>query len=499
MSDLSQPTHHRPEDLGKPLPDSPHACSVTLPTWESIIGYEEKDPQVFNQLQTGYPRFVLHPIVAQLCSRVEAELGQPGERALLFPCEEAASRAGHFVLHQNADAVVWISPTDYQDCHALLVQEQDFPHAFRYWQHTGEILSSRQAESYLEGKAPEKSATENQKSKIIRNRLAQLYGVPADHIFLTSGGMASLFLALRAVTALHPGQETLHLEFPYVDLLKIQEQFSPGVRFYPCATGSALEHALEWIESDTPPAAIFAEVPSNPLLRTLDLTDLQSRIAYRKSPLILDDTLTSVANLSLLPHADLVSTSLTKWFSGGGDVLAGSLIVNPASPHADFFREFFANDSATPLHPLDAEVLEKNSRDFLERMHRANESGQALAHFLRTHPAVEEVYYPDQSPSYQELMQPKGGFGGLLSFVLKDPQKTTPRFYDEIAWCKGPSLGTNFSLLSPYTQLAHYRELEWAEFCGVSRHLLRLSVGQEPQALLLQRLEEALSSLNTAN
>jgi len=53
------------------------------------------------------------------------------------------------------------------------------------------------------------------------------------------------------------------------------------------------------------------------------------------------------------------------------------------------------------------------------------------------------------------------------------------RFHDALKLYKGPSLGTNFSLLCPYTLLAHYFDLDWAESFGVSRNLLRLSVGLE--------------------
>jgi cystathionine gamma-synthase len=57
---------------------------------------------------------------------------------------------------------------------------------------------------------------------------------------------------------------------------------------------------------------------------------------------------------------------------------------------------------------------------------------------------------------------------------------------------KGPSLGTEYSLLCPYTLLAHYPELEWAQECGVPIELLRLSVGREPVDELQARLGEAL-------
>ena len=57
---------------------------------------------------------------------------------------------------------------------------------------------------------------------------------------------------------------------------------------------------------------------------------------------------------------------------------------------------------------------------------------------------------------------------------------------------KGPSLGTNYSLACPYTLLAHYGELGWAEDCGVPRDLVRISTGLEEVDDLVGRFEEAL-------
>ena len=61
-------------------------------------------------------------------------------------------------------------------------------------------------------------------------------------------------------------------------------------------------------------------------------------------------------------------------------------------------------------------------------------------------------------------------------------------------FCKGPSLGTNFSLVCPYTLLAHYEELDWAESCGVDRTLLRVSCGVEPEEVILDRMMRALEA-----
>ena len=53
--------------VGCPIPaNTPHAVSVSLPTWASNVGYEEGDPIVVNAMKGGYPRFVFHPIIKQV-------------------------------------------------------------------------------------------------------------------------------------------------------------------------------------------------------------------------------------------------------------------------------------------------------------------------------------------------------------------------------------------------------------------------------------------------
>jgi cystathionine gamma-synthase len=77
--------------------------------------------------------------------------------------------------------------------------------------------------------------------------------------------------------------------------------------------------------------------------------------------------------------------------------------------------------------------------------------------------------------------------------VLTDAAIATPRMFDALEVCKGPNLGTHFTLCCPYTILAHYTELDFAERCGVSRWLLRISVGTESIDELERRFQSALS------
>src|SRR6478736_2498436 len=61
----------KPEDLGTPLPDSPHAVSVAMPMWQDVVDYEEGAPRVTEALQCGYPRFFVHPRAQEVFKTAE--------------------------------------------------------------------------------------------------------------------------------------------------------------------------------------------------------------------------------------------------------------------------------------------------------------------------------------------------------------------------------------------------------------------------------------------
>jgi cystathionine gamma-synthase len=109
---------------------------------------------------------------------------------------------------------------------------------------------------------------------------------------------------------------------------------------------------------------------------------------------------------------------------------------------------------------------------------------------------VKELYYPKYiTPElYQEFCTGSPGYGGLFSIVLQTAEQAQ-QFYDNLEIYKGPSLGTNFTLACPYTLIAHYTELDWAETFGVSRNLVRVSVGLEEPEWLLHQFLETLNKL----
>ena len=93
------------EDLGRPLPDDPHAVSVCLPTWTANVGYEEGDPAVTGTMRCGYPRFFIHPTVMQLFAAAESRFTRDGECCFVLPSRRVAELAHTaFVEHRTCRA-----------------------------------------------------------------------------------------------------------------------------------------------------------------------------------------------------------------------------------------------------------------------------------------------------------------------------------------------------------------------------------------------------------
>ena len=469
--------------LGKALPESQHAVSVSLPRWQDVIGYEEKKPEVVSKMELGYPRFVIHPLVRELAKRI----GQ-GYTCLPFPSLAVAKTGASYVRHAaRTTANIALGSGVF----GVITNEAGAQALKDFWQHAGLIVSSRRADAALQGRREDAVEADAARQELC-TRLAELYDCAPEDVLLTPSGMAAQFAAFRVITDRRPDRRTVQLGFPYVDTLKIQQKFGAGAELI-----TPLEEAegrFAGLLAAEEMAGVFAELPGNPLLGCADLARLTPLLRRHGVPLIADDVIGTPYNLDLGAHADLIATSLTKYIVGTCDAMGGALICNPRSPYYAEFKAAARAQHEELLWGEDAVVLATQARSFVDRMQRHNANGLFIAERLRAHPAVERVWYPkwESSEAYEALRRPQGGYGGLLSFLPRAAASAAPRVFDALRISKGPSLGTVFSLACPFTLLAHYTELDWAESCGVPRNLIRLSVGLEDPAELWSRFETAL-------
>ena len=315
-----------------------------------------------------------------------------------------------------------------------------------------------------------------------------------EDVYLFPCGMSAIFNSHRALLGARGSMKSIEFGFAYVDTLKILEKFGPGVVFYGNASESDLDNLEKRLEDGERFLALFCEFPSNPLLSCPNLARIRQLADKYDFAVVVDETIGTFANVNVLPFADIVASSLTKIFSGDCNVMGGSAIFNPNGRYYAALKRWARTEYEDTYWPEDVIFLERNSRDFASRIDRINANAEAICDVLRECPLVKSVFYPKYNQSranYEACQLPGGGYGGLLSVVFRNREQAIA-FYDAVDTAKGPSLGTNFTLTSPYVLLAHYQELDWAEQFGVERDLIRISVGLEETENIVNVFKAAL-------
>ncbi|RKK25548.1 Cystathionine gamma-synthase [Fusarium oxysporum f. sp. cepae] len=315
-------------------------------------------------------------------------------------------------------------------------------------------------------------------------------------VYLYPAGMNAIFNAHRALLHAREPAQSINFGFPYVDTLKILQKFGPGCLFYGHASAEDLDDLEARLKNGERFLGLFCEFPGNPLLTCPDLTRIRKLADEYDFAVVVDETIGTFANINVLPVADVVVSSLTKIFSGDSNVMGGGLVLNPESKYYRTLKTTMNEIYEDNYWPEDVIFMERNSRDFESRVVRINANSDAICEVLRTHPLVKSIYYPKYNHSkshYEKVRLPDGGYGGLLSVVFQQKEHAQA-FFDALPLAKGPSLGTNFTLASPYVLLAHYQELEWAEQFGVDPYLVRVSVGLEETTELQDTFTNALKA-----
>ncbi|KAF1321543.1 Cystathionine gamma-synthase, partial [Globisporangium splendens] len=527
-----------PLPLGVSLPpNEPHALSVSMPLWEHVVGYEEGKRAVLDAMACGYPRFFYHPFVVALTQLLKvnvaalapffsAQDGGSEEEAkwdlMVSPTEVTAQRLRSFLVDSAESQGVQVEVNDVamENVHGL-VWAVRFPKrlsqtAKQFWQHSGEIVSSRHAERALQVLKEQQEATASFKMRgtathqAVQTRIASLYldeKAAADHsndVFLYPTGMGAIFATVRLLNKIRTGTKSILIGFPYVDTLKIlsrTEWCEKGVYFFPVCGEKEMKEVEEIVKREQI-LGIFTEFPGNPLLSTSDLSRLAALAHENGTVLVVDDTVGSY-NVNVMNHgaADIVTTSLSKIFSGTCAIMGGSVVLNPAGPLYQTLKDHVSSEDAF-LVEEDAQVLLETSVDVLPRLAKVNASSSVIAKRLSTHPLVKDIFYPELHGNTEPftkfltkaspVQESEPRFGPLLSIVLHGGLPVAQSFYDTVTIAKGPSLGTNFTICCPYSLLAHYYELDFIESCGVDRNLIRISIGLEDAEEIWQDLENAL-------
>ena len=150
--------------------------------------------------------------------------------------------------------------------------------------------------------------------------------VSASDVFLYPTGMSAIYHCNILLQGWMP-TESIVFGFPYELTLKMLQTYGRSCRFYGFGTPDELEQLETYLQSESRQGrrvqSVWCECASNPLLRTVDLDRIRSLADKYGFQVVLDDTIGSFANVDVLDVADIIITSLTKSFSGNGDVMGG--------------------------------------------------------------------------------------------------------------------------------------------------------------------------------
>ncbi len=495
--------------LGQRIPDSPHAVSCSLPTMRDVKGYEEKDPAVMQHLSSGYPRFVVHPFARQLAAHLVATNSALAGSTLWLTSSErmAVALADHLGTTSGALRL------EHGGLHGVYHPEsaEIATRAKVFLQNLGGFLSSRAAEDQLvrlglrERIHKEETFARDPLAEIQRHLRPALPGTGDSDLFVTSCGMSAIAAAFHVVAELQAARGRtvwLQLGWLYLDTIAILKKFTLTADDYVYIRNVDDFASLERIfrAHGARIAGVIAEVPTNPLIQTPDLPALARLCHAHGARLLVDPSISSLYNLDVLAHSDLVVSSLTKYTASEGDLTAGLVAVNPAGADADALRR-----------ALPAQVEPLYSRDLARLAHEIGETAGVLraihastakvATFLGAHPAIAKVYWSLQGGSrenYLRLARSPDATGGMITFTLRK-LGSLERFYDRLRLPKGPSFGMKTTLICPFMYLAHYDLVTTpaglAELAAshLDPDLLRLCVGTEPVEEIIRALDEALA------
>jgi cystathionine gamma-synthase/methionine-gamma-lyase len=241
---------------------------------------------------------------------------------------------------------------------------------------------------------------------------------------------------------------------------------------------------------------LWFESPINPTLRCVDIARIGAACRARGVLSVIDNTFASPINQQPLSLGiDLAMQSVTKYLNGHSDV-TGGMVAGPAALIAPI--EKTRRMVGTVMDPQPAYALGRGLKTLPIRIARHNANARMVAEFLARDARVSDVYYPGlpSHPDHQIAARQMSGFGGMVCFDLSGSYERAARLYDRLTVIRrAASLGGVESLISMpvLTSQWGHTDAQLRE-AGVTRGMLRLSVGLEDPEDLIADLDQALRS-----
>jgi cystathionine beta-lyase/cystathionine gamma-synthase len=252
----------------------------------------------------------------------------------------------------------------------------------------------------------------------------------------------------------------------------------------------------KYIDKNT--AGVIVEFPSNPLIQLVDIEKIVKISHSMGAKVLVDNTIATPYNFNPFYYdVDITVHSTTKFLSGKNNHIGGVVLTKDHDSGEKI--EEFNKLINIKMNFNDIRVLTRNIKQFERRMQIINDNSIKIANFLSSHKAIKRVHYPglENNPDHALMKKYLKGGSGLLSFILDEStMENAEKFYDNLLppVLKGPSLGSEKTLLSPYVIMAHYEDSkEELERLGFDFYLMRLSIGIEDAETIINSLNHALS------
>ena len=336
----------------------------------------------------------------------------------------------------------------------------------------------------------EYSRTHNPTRQALERSLASIEA--GEFAFAFGSGLAAMDAVLKL---LKPGDEVVSTDDLYGGsyrlFTKIFEDF--GIRFH-FVNMSNVDNVEAAINKNT--RMVWVETPTNPMMNVIDIKAVSVLCKSNDVLLAVDNTFASpYIQQPLNLGADIVMHSATKYLAGHSDVILGSLVTNDKSLAERL--GFIQNASGAVPGPMDSFLTLRGIKTLHVRMQRHCENAAEIAHYLKTHPKIEKVYWPgfEDHPNHHIAKAQMSDFGGMLSFVTKGANyESAIQIVEKLKlFTLAESLGGVESLAGHQASMTHASiPKEIREQSGVVDALIRLSVGIEDVRDLIADLDQAI-------
>lgn len=243
---------------------------------------------------------------------------------------------------------------------------------------------------------------------------------------------------------------------------------------------------------------VLLETPTNPLLRCFDIAAIARRCRQAGILTMCDNTFaTPYLQRPLQLGADIVAHSTTKYLGGHSDVVGGALVVDDDELRRRLAH--FQNSVGATPGAMDCFLVLRGTKTLHVRMDRHCSNALAIARRLRQHPRVAKVHYPglEQHPQHALAARQMTAGGGMVSFELDATVDQARRVMSSFrVFALAESLGGVESLVDHPASMTH-ASIPAAERhrAGLADGLIRLSVGIEDEADLIEDVEQAIAAI----